>query len=138
MITQRVIQQRFVETVLSKYGNKIEEAIRQGIIENRYKGEGALLNSIGSSVTSSPDYFNGVLAITMDLHGRFQDILATHKYKWKTENPEENMRRYQKNASRTGFYSRNAYGSIGSIVYSLMHYLTDDVIQGIKQELESA
>ncbi len=137
MITNRAIQQRFVATVLEKYGAKIEDAIRQGIIANRYQGEGKLLSSLDNKVDASPDYFNGVLSIAMDIHGRFQDILATHKHKWATENPDENRKRYQKNTRREGFYSRNAYGSIGSIVYSLMYYLTDDVVQGIKQELEA-
>ncbi|WP_297095598.1 hypothetical protein [uncultured Draconibacterium sp.] len=138
MITDKLIQQRFVETILEKYGARIEEAIKQGITENRYQGSGTLYSSVSNSVQASPDYFNGLLAIGMKLRGRFLDIQATHKYKWNTENPEKNKKSYQKTTKPTGFYSRNAYGSIGSIVYSLMYYLTDDVVQGIKQELEAA
>lgn len=132
------VKQLFITRVLEKYGARMENSIREGIVANRYQGEGDMAGSIDHLVQGNDELLSGILGIAMVMHGRYQDIMASHKYKLKTENPDSNRKRYNPPVKREGFYTRNVYGHLNGIIYSILYGLTDEVIADIKNELELA
>lgn len=132
----RTVKQVFITRVLEKYGTQMEDAIRQGIAENQYHGGGNMQQSVDHIVQGNDGFLSGILQLAMVMHGRFQDINATHKYKLKSENPDTNRKRYNPPVAREGFYTINVMGHLNGIVYSLLYGLTDEVISGIRNELE--
>ena len=135
MIQSKAVRDRFIERTLDKYGDRMIQSIREGIIDNRYEGTGELLQSVRKQTNASDEYLSGVLSLAMAMHGRYNDINATHKYKLKTENPEKNRSHYKPKTKRTGFYTRNVMGNLNGIIYSILYGLTDEVVAGIKEEL---
>jgi hypothetical protein len=132
------IKQVFISRILEKYGARMENSIREGIVANRYHGEGEMAQSIDHIVQGNDELLSGILGIAMVMHGRWQDINASHKYKLRTENPDTNRKRYNPPVKREGFYTRNVYGHLNGIIYSILYGLTDEVIADIKHELEQA
>lgn len=130
------IKQLFITRVLEKYGARMENSIREGIVANRYHGEGDMAGSLDHIVQGNDEFLSGMMSIAMVMHGRFQDINATHKHKLRTENPDSNRKRYNPPVKREGFYTRNVYGHLNGIIYSILYGLTDEVIADIKNELE--
>jgi len=135
MVYSKAVRDKFVQRTLDKYGLKIVESIRSGIADNQYDGTGELYQSVDKDVNVNEEYLTGVMSIAMALHGRHLDILATHKHKLKTENPENNHKLYKSKIKRNGFYTRNVMGNLNGIIYSLLYGLTDEVVAGIKEEL---
>lgn len=135
MAYSKAIRDRFVERTLEKYGSRMVESIKEGIAENRYDGTGELLQSVSKQTNVNDEYLTGIMSLAMAIHGRYQDINATHKYKLKTENPNKNRSHYKPKVKRDGFYTRNVMGNLNGIIYSLLYGLTDEVVKGIKEEL---
>ena len=128
-MTDNDIKLAFVQETLNKRGKQIIERMQEGIRYNQYDGTGHMEETASFTVDRS-NSSDGALHIKTVDYLRFQDILASHKYK-KVKNAQ-NIKNNQFTGNRRGFYTKKIYEQLNPIIWDLSFGFTKEVIENIR------
>ena len=127
---EHAIRKEFVKRVLQEEGQKIKKAQLLAISKLLQFRSGYLTSNRDYTVKQSGE-MDGQLTITHPAYERFLDI----KKKQKVSDNTKQFRKRNKTKSYP-IHNRIIFGHYSAIASKLMHHLTDDVKQSIKEDLQ--
>lgn len=132
MPTDIQIKKKFVRDALTEHGELLLDTFESDIMKLKLLYSEDLLNSLDYDVFSQGE-MDGLMTVKFSLHGRFQDMGAGREAKIESTDTNGDLVKGGRKAKR--WYTRNVFGTLNNLIYTLLYGLTDEVKQAIVSNL---
>jgi len=137
-MSYNALEIEFIEIELDDHVQYLTDLMEEDIIRKGLIKHGHLLNAIRGDIATITKRGNSVvLSLKFPDYGRFIEI-QKHKKRIRTESTKGNSAKWSKKQKKkdTGWYSRNAYGSLNRLIGRLMYGFSEEIKKNIKESLD--